>query len=119
MYLSFRCDVNIFGIAQIGSLDTMMYVFPGVDTPLCTYQNLESPAPMTILSCLLETTSNNEPEKKVWKGPKAQTKAQKPKLDQASVCFFQEAYTSFMDAYEVERLKVAYATSKRCTPPPK
>jgi hypothetical protein len=52
-----------------------------IDTPFCTYQNLESPVPMTILSYLSKTTLNSELEKKVWKRPK-------PKPDQASICFF-------------------------------
>ncbi len=58
----------------------------------------------------------------IWNKAQAQTKAQKPKTDLSSVCFFQEAYASFKDAYatqtlhlKAERLEVAYATLKLLT----
>ena len=59
-----------------------------VDTPFYTYQNPESPVPMTVLFFLSKTTLNSEPKKKVYNRPKAQTKSWKPKPNQASVFFF-------------------------------
>ena len=93
-----------------------------LDTPFCTYQNPESLVSMPILSCLHNLASNNEPEKKVWKGPQAQN--QSPNLNLEGICIFQVAYASSkmhtllqQAPLKAKHLKEAYAgfTLKRRT----
>ena len=97
---------------------------PNVDTPFCTYQNLESPVQWRYYLVYRKQFRIVNPRRRFGKDPKLEPKPNSPNpTKQVYVSFKRCTHPSWMHtpsqhaSFKPPHLKVAYAISKRCTEP--